>query len=381
MLPIDENEVLRDALSGLNEEVPPMPEGLHAAWMQKVEDDMDHSRIEKAIEKTRTRRSLTRFLSVAAAMVFVVGGTLLTRDDLYAKSADTAAGGTSRSSLFESAYANSASYDYDEVYDDEVVGDTESAVYGTVLTSSARGTVKASADTEGAAADTADTEKKIIRTASLTISTQTFEDSLTALKSACEGQGGWIESATENTSSYSGLRTAYLTLRIPQDALDAYLAGTEELGRITSRSESAQDVTATYQDTQTRLNTQLALMERLQALITESGDLSDLLALESQIADTQYQIDSLQSSLNATDRKVSYSTVSVTLKEEKTADLTDDSLSFGERLSSAIRVGLNTLVGFLGDAAVFLVAALPFIGIVVIVAVILWIIRKRRKNH
>lgn len=377
MLPIDENEVLRDALSGLNEEVPPMPEGLHAAWMQKVEDDMDHSRIEKAIEKTRTRRSLTRFLSVAAAMVFVVGGTLLTRDDLYAKSADTAAGGTSRSALFESAYANSASYDYDEVYDDEVA-ETETAAYGAVLTSSARGTVKASADTD---TGTADTEKKIIRTASLTISTQTFEDSLTALKSACEGQGGWIESATENTSSYSGLRTAYLTLRIPQDALDAYLAGTEELGRITSRSESAQDVTATYQDTQTRLNTQLALMERLQALITESGDLSDLLALESQIADTQYQIDSLQSSLNATDRKVSYSTVSVTLKEEKTADLTDDSLSFGERLSSAIRVGLNTLVGFLGDAAVFLVAALPFIGIVVIVAVILWIIRKRRKHH
>ena len=71
---IDENEVLRDALSGLNEDVPPMPEGLHAAWMQKVEDDQ--------MEKKTTRKSITRFLSVAAAMVFVVGGTLLTKDTL-----------------------------------------------------------------------------------------------------------------------------------------------------------------------------------------------------------------------------------------------------------------------------------------------------------
>lgn len=378
MLPIDENEVLRDALSGLNDEVPPMPEGLHAAWMQKVEDDMNDSRMDKAIdrqiEKTRSRRSITRFLSVAAAMVFVVGGTLLTRDDLYAKSADTAGSGASRSALFDSAYANSASYNYDEVVYEDEVAETETAAYGAVVTGTGR-SAKASADTAG----TAVTEKKIIRTASLTIATQTFENSLSALESACEGQGGWIESVSENVSSYTGLRTAYLTLRIPQDALDTYLAGTEALGRITSRSESAQDGTASYQDTQTRLNTQLALMERLQALITESGDLSDLLALESQIADTQYQIDSLQSALNSTDRQVSYSTVNVTLREEKNADLTDSTVSFGERLTSAIGVGLDTFVGFLGDAAVFLVAAAPFIAIVALVFVTVRLIRKRRR--
>jgi hypothetical protein len=69
---IDENEVLRDALSGLNEDVPPMPEELHAAWMQKVEEDRME---DKRIERTRSRKAITRFLSIAAAMVFV-GATL-----------------------------------------------------------------------------------------------------------------------------------------------------------------------------------------------------------------------------------------------------------------------------------------------------------------
>ena len=372
---IDENEVLRDVLSGLNEGVPPMPENLHAAWMQKVEDDME----DKRIEKTRTRKSITRFLSVAAAMVFVIGGTLLTRDNLESERRDIAYQSTvvdnaslkreaqSASSLYGTAYANDA-YAVEEAADAEFTMDT-----GMVMMAKGA-TTTSTADIPAAA------EKKIIRTASMTIQTQTFEESLSALKAACEQQSGWIESSSENVNSYTGLRTAYLTLRIPQDGLDTYLAGADGLGRITSRSESAQDVTASYQDTQTRLNTQLALMERLQALITESGDLSDLLALEAQIADTQYQIDALTASLSNTDRQVTYSTVDVTLKEEKSVELTDTTVSLGERIQSAILVGWEAFTGFLQDMVVFLVAALPFIAIVAIVWFVVKIIRKRRNK-
>lgn len=375
---IHENEVLRDALSRLNEDVPPMPEQLHAAWMQKVEEDMTEARI----EKTRTRRGVTRFLSVAAALVFVVGGTLLTKDDLGGalspKNADSQSPDTV--SLMSTAVANDGLYDYmEDAEADFALGeDYTTAMYGADLGTGTAAPRSRMAEDEAGDPLAAAAEKKIIRTASMTITTQTFEDSLNALKASCEQQGGWIESLSENVNSYSGLRTAYLTLRIPQSMLDDYLAGTESLGRTTSRSEASQDVTASYQDTRTRLNTQLALMDRLQALITESADLSDLLALENQIADTQYQIDTLQSSLNATDRKVDYSTVSITLKEEKTAPLTETTVSFGERVVSAIQVGWECLVNFLGDMAVFLVAALPFILIVVIVVIIIKLIKRRK---
>ena len=368
---IDENEVLRDALSGLNEDVPPMPEGLHAAWMQKVEDDMENTRT----DKLRTRRTITRWLSVAAAMVFVVGGTLLTRDDLQLNTAPAAAQSNAKTRAVYTAGAartNSTAEYADEAYD------TAAPEAGLMLTSMASDTGSGAAyDAVPAAVPE---EKKIIRTASMTIATQTYEDSLNALKAACEGCSGWIESASENTNSYSGLRTAYLTLRVPQASLDAYLEGTAALGRITSRSESATDVTESYQDTRTRLNTQLALMDRLQALITESGDLSDLLALESQIADTQYEIDRLQSTLNRTDRQVSYATVNITLREEQTAPLTDTRVTFGDRLLSAVEVGFQSFVEFLGDMVIFLVAAAPFLLIVALVLLVVHLVRKARRK-
>ncbi len=338
---IDENEVLRDVLAGLTEEVPPMPEGLHAAWMQQVEEDAMQT---KSAQKTANRKRLTRYLSLAAAMVFVVGGTLLTRDDLMLGTMD---GGSEKSNQAHAAYG--ALYDmnsnmaFHAATDEELAEDV--TAYDMMMTSGApaeNGMAKMARTMETA------TEKNIIRTA--------------------------------RVNSTTGLRTAYLTLRVPQNGLAAYLLDAGGLGRITSRSESATDVTESYQDTRARLDTQLALMARLQALITESADLSDLLALESQIADTQYQIDRLQSSLNSTDRQVTYATVDVTLREERDVDVTDATVSLGDRIKAAISLGWETLTGFLGDMAVFLVAAAPFIGIAALAYIAVRIVNKIRRK-
>lgn len=75
----DENEVLRQCMSSLNEEVPDMPENFHAQWTALVKED---AMKQEETRKVAPMRRWTRILSVAAALVFVVGGTLLTKDSL-----------------------------------------------------------------------------------------------------------------------------------------------------------------------------------------------------------------------------------------------------------------------------------------------------------
>lgn len=194
-----------------------------------------------------------------------------------------------------------------------------------------------------------------------------------------EDAGGWISYSSENVTG-TGLRRAYLTLRLPTEQLDGYLSTTSTLGRIISRDETATNVTESYYDTQARLDTQLALMERLQSMVTDTANLSDLLDLESKIADTQYTIDSLRSSLNSTDSQVNYATVDITLREETSATaLTDSERSLWQRLTGALKTGWEAFSDFMEDALVFLTAALPFIGIVIIVWLIVHLLRKRRR--
>ncbi len=357
-----EPDRLDQELRSLQEDVAPMPEDFHAGWMKQVE--------EEAMQKNTRRTSWTRILSVAAALVFVVGGTMLTRENRLMNTSTKESYNYTTATYGATNGYSMRSTSYDSAAYEEAAYDT-----GTGMVMMA---AKESSEAEAPAANELGQEKKIIRSASLTITTQTYEESLENLRKLCEAKGGWISYAYENAGGTR--RSATLTMRIPSAELDSFLQGAGDTGRITNRSESADDVTESYYDTKTRLETQQALMARLQALVTDAADLSDLLALESQIADTQYQIDRLQSSLNRTDSQVDYATVDVNLREEIPSDsITVKEKSLGERLMDAMETGWEAFTEFLGDMVVFLAAALPFILVIAVVVIVVKVIRRRKK--
>lgn len=322
-----ESDELRDMIAPI-EDVPPMPEDTHERCMHAV-----RATPQSAIRPVNQWR---RMISVAAALVFVIGGTALTRDQLNPPTA------TDNGMVMYSR--------------------TESAPSG--INSKAR-TMGASDMGAGMANYAADTiaaqeeSRKLIRTVSLSIGSRRYEESLAAILAACETAGGWVESRSESADSQ---RSAWLELRIPADQLDAFLSAASDWGRISHRSEHTQDVTESYQDTAARLETQQALMERFQALMTETGDLSDLLALENQIADTQYEIDRLQGILLNTDRQVDYATVSVSLQEESSRDDAENpELSLWQRMAGGLATGGRFVVQWAQDILVFLASASPFL--------------------
>ena len=359
-----EAELLRDDLDALAQEELPLPEGFHQGWMQLVEQEADNMRKTSEAPKEQ-RRHFTRFLSLAAAAVFLVGGTLLTRDQLQL----TAPSGRTEETSDDAYSGGTSGYTAsDALYMSE---NTRSAGVESYSLSAANGGVEETA------------ESKIIRTVSLSLGSGTFTQDLETLQGLCEEAGGWISYISVSGDEAQASRRASLTLRVPEEKLDAFLQGAGELGRVISQTETAQDVTASYQDIAARLATQQAKMERLQALMSETATLSELLELESAIADTQYTLDSLQSQLNQTDDQVAYATVDVSLREESSADaVTTRELSLGERLLAGLKTGWGTFWSFCKDMLVFLSATLPYlVALTVIVIPARIIIRKKRHER
>ncbi len=361
----DDRDFLREQLKPLEDDVPPMPEGIHDRWMDAVERE---TRVKTPPGKSRV--PWKRILASAAAAVFVIGGAIWANDQQLGKESN-------RYTL----YAEEDSYAYSEMFgSDEGTTSGSGAVLKSSYGSSADNGVmlmSSSADTT-AAETTAETQtQKIIRTISLSIGSTAFDDTLSTIKQACTDAGGWIESSTEYGSSTR--KSATLIMRVPADALDTFLSGTAEWGRVIRKSETAEDVTESYYDTKTRLETQQKLLARLQELVAQASDLSDILALESQMADTQYEIDRLTGILQSTDQKVSYATVEVYLQEDTPATVAEiREQSLWERMLNALQVGGEAFIGFLGDAVVFVVYALPFIAVVAAAIIVIKIIRKRR---
>ena len=334
------------------DESTPLPESFQTGWREAVK--------EEAMKNTQKKPMFKNWLAMAAALVFLVGGTLMTQDHLnvthqapMARTMMKASGAQDNAMLM----AEEASYD-------------DTAAWG-MMTS----TADAGAVTES---------KKIIRTLDVTLRTTDFEGDTQKLKDLCASLGGWVEYAWQTGDVQQGeLRRGEMTLRIPTAQLETARGQLEAIGRITALTESARDVTATYQDTQTRLKTQQTKMERLQTMLAAATEMDDLIQLESAIADTQYTIDSYESQLKNTDRQVDYTAVNVTLREEAPAQTAQEkAVPLWQRIGAGLEASLVSMGEFFQAMAVFVVAAAPWLLILLVLWLALKLIRKgRRKNQ
>jgi hypothetical protein len=224
-------------------------------------------------------------------------------------------------------------------------------------------------------------QRKIVRTVSLTIASTAFDPDYSAILSLAEGAGGYVSSVSMYEQQV-GRRAASFELRIPAGSLEGFLSGLSAVGRVTDRYETATDMTTQYTDTELRLKTQQDKMTRLQELLSKAETVEDLLAIESEIADTQYELDSLQSSLLYIDRQADYATVSVYLQEQTASDTAAaEDLTIGERLKNGLNATLTWLGGFFENMLVFLIAAAPVLIPLILGYIIYRVARKRRKTN
>ena len=149
------------------------------------------------------------------------------------------------------------------------------------------------------------------------------------------------------------------------------------MGQLLSYNESAQDVSEQYADLETRLQTQQSKMQRLQALLEKAGSVKDLLEIENEVANTQYELDSLTGALRGYNSKINYATLWLTLQEE-TVPEAQGQPALGARIRAALEDVWAATKAFCEDAAVLVVVLLPFAAVL---ALVVFIIRIFIKKH
>lgn len=378
------NDALDRALTDLYQT--DVPAGYHAAWSDAVTRE-EPTEMKPSAGYSWFRRAA---LPLAAAAVLIIGTAVTGIVSPRLQAANTATDGAQISD--EVYKTNAALGELGYVPNDMAVLVSSSPMAASTRTETTYAAAPApeyeadyaagstAADWAGTQAEETADSRKIIRTVSLTLSSTAFEQDYAAILSLTESAGGYASSVSTYEQQV-GKRTASFELRIPAESLDGFLNGLGSVGRITDRYETATDMTTQYTDTELRLQTQQDKMTRLQELMLKAETVEDLIAIESEIADTQYTIDSLQTSLRTIDRQVDYATVSVYLQEQTPADTAvAEDLTVGERLVSALQASLGWLGGFFENMFVFLIAASPVLVPLIAVYIIVRVIRKRRQS-
>ena len=230
--------------------------------------------------------------------------------------------------------------------------------------------------------------EKIIYSASATIETTDFDETLKGLDALIASYGGFVESSSISGSNYysashgyAATRSADYRIRIPSRDFAAVMNSLSTLGNVPYSSTYTENITSQYYDVQARLSAYRTQEQSLLEMMEKAENVTELLEIQNYLTDVRYHIESLQSSLTNWDRQVSYSTISLNVEEVR--EYTPEAkLSFGRQLSLALTRGLKGIGEFFRDLLLWLVEALPallILGVVVFLAVLL--IRRIRRGR
>lgn len=295
----------------------------------------------------------------------------------------TGCGASESKTMSDTAVETATSVTWDDgIYMEEDTDDNAAAE-----TDEYEGTAEeAGTGTSASLENTVASNRKLIRRVNMNVETQSFTEMTQYIENKVSELGGYMEQSDIYGGSYEyegRRRNADYTARVPVDKLDVLVSAVAEQGNVTSKSESATDVTLSYVDTKSRKEANEVEYDRLMELLEKADDIDTIVALESRLTTVRYEIQSLESQLRTYDNLVDFATVEIDVSEvaiytpsepEKKTDI--------ERMTEGFINSVENVFYDIKEFAIDFVIALPYLIVwAVIIGIVVLVIRKIRKRR
>ena len=229
---------------------------------------------------------------------------------------------------------------------------------------------------------------RIARTASLQLRVTDVPRAAASIRTMVTGLDGYVVSEQIGSSDVAEPaggepdarasvvdREGEMTLSVPSVKLDPTLDRLGQLGTVVDRSTSSEDVTSQYVDTESRLRTMRASVDRVRALMGRATALGQVVQLEGELSRRQGDLEALESQLAVLKGSVERSTVTVQLLAPVAVAASGHGTGFAAGLAGGWHAFTTSVTGVLTAVG----AVLPFAVVAALVgAPVLWWLRRRR---
>jgi len=224
-------------------------------------------------------------------------------------------------------------------------------------------------------------ERKIIRSADLSIEVENFDKAMNNINSIILGIGIIQNSNITTDRVYVDgevklYRSGTIVLRVDKNKFESVINKVKGIGEVYEESIHGEDVTEKYIDIESRLRLLRLEQSKLEAYLSKLEKLEEIFKAESRLTEIRYEIESLTSNLNRLNSLIELSTITITMREKRPGTV-DKPLTYGQRLLNRLKNSLMNVVVFLGDLLIFIVSGIPVL-IVLALAVLLGVFIYRR---
>lgn len=237
-------------------------------------------------------------------------------------------------------------------------------------------------------------EDKLVYKCYVDIETLDFDKSYAALQDMMEKYNCVISSETfgdesisyfydsyySSSSKYKTGRTDEIVIRVPSANYKSFISEYGELGNVTSKTQTVDNITQEYYDTTSQVDGLKAEMERLEIMMSQATEIEDMITINQAITELQSEINSLTTYIRTMDSDVAYSYVTMSLREVLEYSEVEQPVkknTFIDRLKNQC---VDTWKGFLNFLENLLFTIIGLIPAIVIIGIIVIIINITCKN-
>lgn len=216
----------------------------------------------------------------------------------------------------------------------------------------------------------------IIRTGKASVQVDSLERGIRAVRALASRVGGYVANSSISAGGEQ-MHSATLEIKLPAAHFDEAINGLEPIGSLESVSVSAEDVGEEFVDVAARAENGHKLEQRLIDILgTRTGKLSDVLAVERELARVREDIERQEGRMRYLRTRAAMSTLSVTVHEKPPVIAGTGS---GGVLADAFRQAWRNFIGFIASAIAAMGVLLPLAAIVSVLGWLVWRVRRARR--
>lgn len=229
--------------------------------------------------------------------------------------------------------------------------------------------------------------RKIIQTARMDMETEDTLALYQKLTAWASSNGGFEFSKNQYKSGDSIVMEA--TLKLPPEKLNSFFDFAAQSGTVINSNIDSQDITDSYYDVQTRLESKRKSLERYYELLKNTQTVEEIVTVQQSINQLTEEIEALEGKLKLWDSKVDYSDVHLFIREYSDPikikkDFDWNTMSFDDMLymmKQGFLGVVNTVASCLQWVAIVLVSASPvLLPLLAVVLLIVYIAKYKKKK-
>lgn len=220
-------------------------------------------------------------------------------------------------------------------------------------------------------------QRKVIRSANITVEVDNFDNSYGRINSAILGIG-FIQETNINTERVyvdgvqKLVKRGTIVLRVDRNKFDKVLNGLKEIGAVMNWSIQGEDVTEKYFDTESRLKLLRLEEERVLGYLKKIDNPDKVVAYETRLTNIRHEIESLTGTIRKLSDLVDLSTITINMNEKYPgSDKPVKEKTYWDRMSEKFTASMKGVIEFCGNFIIFVIAALP---VLVLMGLCAWLI-------